>query len=89
MRERGTWIVAGAVIALSVAVAVVMLELAKLDHAIEELFEEEPEMQTLSTPVTRDNGTTVTIVTPRLEGETLADWFGRHDAAVQYAKDNP
>lgn len=39
-------------------------------------------MQTITQTVTRANGTTVTVTTPRKEGESLADWIGRHDAAV-------
>lgn len=39
-------------------------------------------MQTITQVVTRANGTTVTLTTTRKEGEALADWIARHDAAV-------
>ncbi len=63
--------------------------LHELDRSIKFLMQRiEQTMQTITQPVTRADGATVTISTTRLPDESTDQWKARHDAAVAAFKNS-
>lgn len=77
------WVLAGLCVLLLLA-GYCSWQLAEVQTHIHTFFElRDTEMQTVSEEVTRQDGAKVTVVTTRNSGESVADWIGRHDAAVE------
>jgi esterase/lipase len=85
--DRLQWAVLGGLIAVTVASAMTLREIAALGAAFQPA-KGQPTMQTFTEVVTVTSDTTrkITVVTPRLDNETEAAWIARHNAAVTAAK---
>lgn len=83
-----SWVLLGAVACLVAVSLFIVHKLTSLDAKLAAVLiqPDRSTMQTITQTVTRSNGTTVTVTTTRKEGESLADWIGRHFAAVAELK---
>lgn len=79
-----SWVMLGATACLVVVSLFIVHKLTSLDSKLAAVLmqTDRSTMQTITQTVTRANGTTVTVTTQRKEGESIADWIARHDAAV-------
>lgn len=72
----------GALAAIAVMVSVASVQVATLGGKMDGVLPRVSTMQTLTEDVTRPDGRKVKVTTTRMDGESIADWIARHDAAV-------
>lgn len=76
----------GGLATLSILVMVAASSLSGLDGKVSQALTNRDNMQTLTQKVVKSNGDEVTVVTTRLDGESVADFIARHAAVVEALK---